>query len=87
MWWVPVLALCLAATTVSDVAFVVYGLARTAFFWPSAFCASVGGLSAVLMAIVFLDFDASTALYAGLAALSGAALLSVVPAVRSMAKA
>ena len=85
MWWFPVLALCLAATAVIDLAFALYGLARTQHFWPSAFCVSVGSLSAVLMAIVFLDFDASTALYTALAALGAASLLCLFPAMRSMA--
>ncbi len=84
MWWFPVLALCLAATALIDIAFALYGLARTEFFWPSAFCVSAGGLSAVLMAIVFLDFDASSALYVALGALSAASLITAVSTVRKM---
>jgi hypothetical protein len=85
MWLIPVLTLCLAATAVFDLVVALFGFARTEFFWPSAFCASLGGLSAVMMAIVFLDFDASAALYTALAALGGASLLSLFPAIRSMA--
>ena len=84
MWLVPIFALCLAATALVDLVVALSGLYRTELFWPSAFCVSLGGLSTVVMAIVFLDFDASNGFYAALATLGAASFFCLFPAIRRM---